>query len=50
MKEYIKPEQTVIDVTTENVIVMSFTKPEDEKDNVVAGSNRRRGSWGDLWE
>ena len=50
MKEYIKPEQTVIDVATENVIAMSFTKPEDEKDNVVAGSNRRRGSWGDLWE
>lgn len=50
MKEYIKPQFTVINVVTESMIVMSFTSPEDEKDNVVAGSNRRRGSWGDLWE
>lgn len=50
MKEYIKPELAVVDVLTENMIVMSFTAPEEEKDNVVAGSNKRRGSWGDLWE
>ncbi len=50
MKEYIKPELAVLDVLTENMIVMSFTAPEEEKDNVVAGSNKRRGSWGDLWE
>lgn len=50
MKEYIKPELTVIDVITEKMMATSYKVPEEEKDNIVAGSNRSRGSWGNLWE
>lgn len=50
MNKYIKPELVVQEIVTENLIATSFNTPETGKDDVIAGSNRMRGVWGNLWK
>ena len=50
-KEYIKPEIEEIALNTAQMIASSYFNPEsgDNYDEEDAGSNRRRGKWGNLW-
>ena len=50
MKElYIQPHTEVVEVETEKMLALSLSD-EQASSNEDVLTNRRRGTWGDLWE
>lgn len=48
--EYVKPVMTVMDVELKSCILQdSSFGAREAVESMTAGSNERRGLWGDLW-
>lgn len=48
-KVYIAPECFVIELETEVSLMAVSFEPEDDDDEVITHTNRKRGEWGNLW-
>lgn len=50
-KDYIKPQMVTIDVEVETIMMQgSFSDVKEGETSDNFDGNRRRGTWGNLWE
>lgn len=47
MEQYIKPEIYITELQTDTMLAVSVEIDQEENGN--ADTNKRRGTWGDLW-
>ncbi len=50
MEKYERPEIYRIDTITSEMLASSYNLPEEEKDDIIAGANKRPRNWGNLWK